>query len=1792
MQTLQTKTLDNLEQLTELVEKEAIREQKAEQEREKIIAAEQTALDESSNTKVTLVPSPNFTDAKPVGTFLPVNMADETVTYLTKLNRKFDFVDFIKEKLNYSSRVRVAQSFASEQIDALVMAINQFEKNSAFILGDMAGIGKGRVCAGAMRYAYQKGLIPIFVTHKPYLFSDIYRDLNDIDGFGIDENGKRIDINPIVMHPDGLVYEVDKFGEKVIDPLTGEKKIAFSAFQSAKLNKILAKQTEQILNTGDITLPGDYNAVLLPYSTIGMTTATIKQEFLEAICSKALIIFDESHNAASANVEAKILQRCTPLVEFSSGVLFSSATYAKSPAVFNLYVIKTALRTAVPTLESITNALKVGGENVSEYIATGLVKEGQMIRRERSFSSCKKVTEYVGMIRTEAAGKVIQTNDPNDKQKEFFNEAISYFKELRDFSNTPDAKLAIKTAIERECANANFELVSMKDFNDLKSYLQRSNAPDADKKNARDSWIAKNRGKFILKYKEDSISPYKQTFRENLFLSIKAKFTADLVLDCLNKEVKYTNFDGTEHYAPMKPLIAMKSTGTAIFRELDLQLGDQLKNDFSEYLQAIYKRLFSGKFQLRKVLDDSIFKDENELLKMGIKPKDVKAKLNIKSYNYDVLLTDFFDTPDGLDVEGKPTPRQRIIGIQNKLNAYNSNIPFSVIDYLKYRIESVPRSSIYYKPGTFEPKYGKASSPFYSLLEATGRELMLEKIDKSDPNSLYVLKKNDRIQDVSDVYEAFNNGSGDVMLINVVASTGGSAQSSSKFVDKRPRNMFIIQFELDVNTEVQKRGRINRTGQVNSPTYTYIITQIPVEQRQYLMFRKKLRKLDANTSANQVASVEASEITDKDGDPIEDIFNPYGFDVFVESFINVPANNAYKLIYDSLSKKGKASAGVLATQAQAQTSATPQNPAQVAKISRNIAGGEQDEENYEAFNAFVRELELYPVDNIYDSTGKILVTPGQKPFFDEMQILYKNYVRDLIQKGEYQLELIAREYKAVLRQSTLVQENAGTSVFSSSLFLSDYFTLNDRQVWSRDRVRQKIAEIAGGQDPQDRHIKLVADFERESKIEAAAERKVFEQYRNPVKTQKIHDIDINNPNDIEIIGQKTDILNLSEIYVKSASLNLGDKFKIIKPNHQRTNYTYVYVGMDPQTSSILVIDENEQVDAAQERKYRDDLDKFVSGMQESNAAYLKMLKYFTPGKPIIYNGNVGMFLGVVLKDPKGRYKYAPALMDFMFAFLSGYTTLRFNLTGPLSTAATSAFGGGNALGNDSQIAQLRDIVTLTQVYIDSYDAPNAQAYKDQVTAWKANPWLRIVKRFYTGNILSGIVKANEDKSKGGPSWQLARFTNIDGSYTTAVQLNVDSKMLEMVEQKPKDIPLAVNAGSTRFIKYLQEMPISTSENSAATIADPSQNYTMPIWNMPSPMLIVADKYASRALAIVKTQEERKNVFYPIINFIVCQNYKIGTDKATGKDVIVDIQPIQKPNGKIEFPNRWNYLYHDDLFASDFDAYMTKLGRVVIKYGSYEVVETNKAGVQTKTTELQNYGCLVKKFSFNLLDSQNLIDLQAFLNRLSSVYQVSFEFRSSAASYLNTQVFTDIDPIALKASKPEAKFDKGEYVYQLRSAISDELLKQIPNLIEKRTGGAYGEIVTELPLTPTQCKIFEAIPIKIPDNIVYVKMALSVLDDTDKTIFIKELEDKAKTLNVIEVGTYVDTFLSEHSVPTIYFFGNMDVYDIGNIFQNYALNKDISKLVSASLETTTKPAEKPKDKVTFEDAERFLMFLNP
>lgn len=50
--------------------------------------------------------------------------------------------------------------------------------------------------------------------------------------------------------------------------------------------------------------------------------------------------------------------------------------------------------------------------------------------------------------------------------------------------------------------------------------------------------------------------------------------------------------------------------------------------------------------------------------------------------------------------------------------------------------------------------------------------------------------------------------------------------------------MIVLQAELDINTEVQKRGRVNRTGQILKPIYDYVTSAIPAEKRLMMMLQK------------------------------------------------------------------------------------------------------------------------------------------------------------------------------------------------------------------------------------------------------------------------------------------------------------------------------------------------------------------------------------------------------------------------------------------------------------------------------------------------------------------------------------------------------------------------------------------------------------------------------------------------------------------------------------------------------------------------------------------------------------------------------------------------------------------------------------------------------------------------------------------------------------------------------------------------------------------------------------------
>ena len=165
--------------------------------------------------------------------------------------------------------------------------------------------------------------------------------------------------------------------------------------------------------------------------------------------------------------------------------------------------------------------------------------------------------------------------------------------------------------------------------------------------------------------------------------------------------------------------------------------------------------------------------------------------------------------------------------------------------------------------------------------ECTGRARQLEYLSpEGDDDFINAVIKPRKKRHSNLIFNDFRNNKLDVILINACGAIGASAHAISTAEvpedQVRQRKMLIVQNDLDVNIDLQKRGRINRTGQRMDlpPLYEYIITAIPSEKRLNMMLRAKLRSLSANTAAWQDQDREQADFVDID--------NKYGNEVAKE----------------------------------------------------------------------------------------------------------------------------------------------------------------------------------------------------------------------------------------------------------------------------------------------------------------------------------------------------------------------------------------------------------------------------------------------------------------------------------------------------------------------------------------------------------------------------------------------------------------------------------------------------------------------------------------------------------------------------------------------------------------------------------------------------------------------------------------------------------------------------------------------------------------------------------------------
>lgn len=302
-------------------------------------------------------------------TIVPDNLDEPTRTTLLKLREAVggNIEAFVCDRLAMPPE-QLARSLKAEQVDAVALAIYNIEaRKQALIIGDQTGTGKGRQAAAMLRYAHTQGRIPIFLTARENLFSDLYRDCKALGIEGL---------RPLIVN-DGCCmvdFDIEDAGSA-----TGYKVVYKAPGKEA------APWLRKAGDWGPDTtlLPREFDYVVATYSQFNSKKPTPKKYFLEDLCAEySVLVMDEAHLASGEGSNTgEFFRGCVE--QESCGVAFLSATFAKRPSNMELYAAKTCLRAYRDKLCCFKQINPV----LQEVLASEMAAAGQMVRRERQVSN-------------------------------------------------------------------------------------------------------------------------------------------------------------------------------------------------------------------------------------------------------------------------------------------------------------------------------------------------------------------------------------------------------------------------------------------------------------------------------------------------------------------------------------------------------------------------------------------------------------------------------------------------------------------------------------------------------------------------------------------------------------------------------------------------------------------------------------------------------------------------------------------------------------------------------------------------------------------------------------------------------------------------------------------------------------------------------------------------------------------------------------------------------------------------------------------------------------------------------------------------------------------------------------------------------------------------------------------------------------------------------------------------------------------------------------------------------------
>lgn len=300
-------------------------------------------------------------------------------------------------------------------------------------------------------------------------------------------------------------------------------------------------------------------------------------------------------------------------------------------------------------------------------------------------------------------------------------------------------------------------------------------------------------------------------------------------------------------------------------------------------------------------------------------------------------------------------------------------IPASPIDYLKNELK---------KQGI---RVGEVTGRT-TTIDYSGGEPVLSRRSEAEQN------KNIQVN-------AFNRGDLDVLILNAAGSTGISLHSDKRFKDQRKRKMFMIQPSLDINEVMQMFGRILRSGQVVKPSYEILTLSHPAEKRPTMVLSRKMRSLNANTSANAKGNVDLGV----------DFLNKYGDAIAAEYLMNhseVQEKTGLELL---MNEKGEIAS-------------------ETEDLMKKLLG-----------------------------KGALLSTAEQEQMYRELEEAYTEYVAELKARGDYDLELEVHDDWDVktLSENTVLPKSRVPGKFGEQVILKTVEMKERRTIPTLDAYRNE-----------------------------------------------------------------------------------------------------------------------------------------------------------------------------------------------------------------------------------------------------------------------------------------------------------------------------------------------------------------------------------------------------------------------------------------------------------------------------------------------------------------------------------------------------------------------------------------------------------------------------------------------------------------------------------------------------------------------------------------------------------------